>query len=154
MDRRNPVILNDYKSTKGKTISQEVKTELIEIDLDAEELAKGPAEAIKDAVADAIKGISKNASKSTLSSRRRLGITGTKLFNATGKLLRGLKVVKNKGSYETVAPSGRLSGDEAKLVPLLFEEADLDGKDLMGERGVKKAVEETTAEMIKIKKRR
>lgn len=158
MAKRDSIILNDYKTKKalasGKKVGLEIKADQIVHDLDEMKLAKGPAEELKNAVVRAIKAIREPASEGTLSRRRRAGILGSRMFNATGRLVRGLRVVQGKDGFETVAPSDRLSGDEAKLVPRLFEVAKLSGEELMGDRKVRDAVQGSVAEMIEVKKRR
>ena len=97
----------------------------ITIEIDEDELARGPAEAIAGAVSDAIVAIATPAAPATVARRRRDGSTSKHLFYASGTLAQGVKATPaSDGGYNIVAPPGRLEKDElvdalAKAAPLL-----------------------------------
>ncbi len=149
------MILNNYKKTPGRgAMGVEVKADRIVHDFDEMKIARKPAEELRDAVERAIRGITETASDATMSRRRRAGIVGRRLFNATGKLAKGLAVVATRDGYETRAPADRLSGDSEGLAERLVEVAKLSARELMGDARVREAVQESVGEMIKVERGR
>ena len=153
MARRDQIVLNDYKSHRGKGVSTTVKADRIVHNLDPVALGKGPADALKDAVATAIRAITDLPKASTLARRARAGVTSRKLFQVTGKLVRGLTVKNVQGTFETHAPADRLQ-TSAAMNERLFEVAKLSGAELMADSKVKAAVQKSVGTMVEIKKGR
>ena len=145
MASKDRVIINDYSKYKsGRSrgrVSVETTSEPLEHTFDPVKLGKGPAEAIKDAVAEEIRGITEQASANTIAQRRKAGRTGTKLFNDTGRLARGLAVKLVGSEYQTVAPKDRLTGLTGELAAELVELVDISGKDLVKDRAVRKEIQ-------------
>jgi len=143
--KKDRVTINEYKSLKrrknpGQTVSIRVKSEPLVHTFDEDELARGPAEAIRDVVADQIRAIDENAAQSTIAKRRREGRTGTRLFNDSGKLADELKVVKSGDTFETRVGPSRLTGATRDLVSRLFELVKIGSRDLMKDKTVREEV--------------
>ena len=153
MPRKDTVILNDYGRQpargKGGRVSVNVTAEPLVHDFDEQKLARGPAEAIRDMVERSIRGIAENASRTTIAKRRRAGIMSSRLFNATGKLARGLTVAETTDGYETRAPANRLKDLPRAVLERLFDVAGIEPKEIVKDRKVKAAIEATTGDLIK-----
>lgn len=153
MPKKDVIILNDYKAQNrklsGGRVGVKVTAEPLIHDFDAQKLAHGPAQAIRDRVEKAIKSITEPSAASTIARRRRAGISGSKLFNATGRLARGLFVAEAGDGYETRAPADRLTGLPRDVVSRLFEVAGISAKELVKDRDVRKAIELTPGVMIR-----
>lgn len=148
MAKRDTIIINRYpKGRAGKHSSVTVESEPLTINLDAADLGKGPAEAIKGKVQREIRGITAHAASSTIAKRRREGRSGSRLFNDTGKLAAGLEVRQTGDLYETVAPRDRLGDPE--LIARLAEEADIGASDLVKDRKVRDAIKDSAEGMVK-----
>lgn len=152
MASKNTVILNDYNGRKGKIgkgrVSVEVTAEPLIHNFDEKKLGKGPAEAIRDAVEKAIKTISEQAASSTLAKRRAQGISSSKLFNATGRLARFLRVAETRDGYETRSAPDRLVRLPADVIRRLFETAEIEAEDLVKIREVKAAIQESVGVLV------
>lgn len=153
MSKRATYTINkSMRKTKGSN-SIEIKAEPLVHTIDDAELGKGPAEAIRDYVAAQIESIKDRASASTIAKRRRAGRLGTKLWNDTGALLKGLVVGKSGDSYQTRVTGDRLTGDTAKLAGELLAKIDISGPDLLRDKGVREAIAAGPGLMIRKKRR-
>lgn len=145
---RDTTINNPLKVRKPGRVSIEVKSEPIRHNFDEVALGKGPAEAIRALVESQIRSISKVVAKSTLAKRRAKGITSSRLYNATGKLAKGLSVALVGKEYQTRAPRDRLTGETAELVPELLDVAEIDARELVKDRRVQDAIRASWAKMV------
>lgn len=113
---------------RGAHSSVSCTAEGIEVELDEMTLAQRPARALLEAIVTGIRAISEAAAPATLKRRARAGITGSRLFNASGRLaeLLGLRADTASKSYDITAPPDRLDlhtfgGELGKVIERLRE---------------------------------
>ena len=144
MARKTVIVLNSHKKPiKGTHMSVRIRTEPVIHTFDDQKLGKGPADEIRDYVEREIRSIVENVAGSTSDKRKRAGIVGKRLFNATGKLAKGLTVALDRDLYKTQTPRDRLTGETRKLLPQLLELIDIKPREIVKDRGVRAAIADT-----------
>ncbi len=133
---------------RGAHRSLKIKTQPLVHTFDDSKSEKGPAKAIRDLVEREIRKITQDASKNTLSKRKRLGIAGTKLFNATGRLASALFVAEGRNGHETRVSPDRLTGRTAELLPRLLELIKIAPRELLADKKVKAAIQAASRAII------
>lgn len=155
MATRDKITINAPPSVRAGRFRVEIESEPITHDFDEAALGEGPARAIAAAIAEGIRAITEPAAAATIRARRAAGILSTRLFNATGKLARGIDAIARGEAWSINAPADRLGGDRegAELLERLRE---LVGalRDPLGEPRVRAAIEASLERMIQVGTRR
>jgi hypothetical protein len=143
------IVLNESYTVRGEHTTVTVTGQPLEVTLDPAALGEGPATAIRDAIAAGIRGISERASKATIARRKAAGVSGDRLFNASGHLVAALATEREGEDWNVTAPADRL--DEARIPGITQRLADLVDaiRDPLAQRAVRDAIERTAGALVR-----
>lgn len=139
--------LNRGRTVPGRHRGRTVIADELEVETDETDLVKGPAEAARDQIAAEIRAISEPVKPATA---RRSDRIGSRMFNNTGTLARGIAIVEDKGAWNIVPPANRLQrGEEGDAMTKRLAELIDSIRDPMRSTRVRDAMDEVVGGMVR-----